>query len=121
MFGAVQQTGDVELPLPAGADTIQCLDWNPQGNMIAGGGWDNKARNTLVAEALRAWTSFEPEALTYAGEHYNTSILCRCAFGKYNETWPVGLLQVVSGRPKWILEGHYSIVNGKTTGCICSA
>lgn len=44
MFGvpAQQAAADVDLPLPAGADTIQCLGWNPQGNMIAGGGWDNK-------------------------------------------------------------------------------
>ena len=45
MFGQpAAQEKDLELPLPAGADTIQALDWNPMGNMLAGGGWDNKAR-----------------------------------------------------------------------------
>lgn len=46
MFGAPQPAPDkdLELPLPAGADTIQAIDWNPTGNMLAGGSWDNKAR-----------------------------------------------------------------------------
>lgn len=45
MFGVpAPQRQDLELPLPAAADTVQCLDWNPQGNMVAAGGWDNKAR-----------------------------------------------------------------------------
>jgi hypothetical protein len=46
MFGAPQPAPekDLELPLPAGADTVQAIDWNPTGNMLAGGSWDNKAR-----------------------------------------------------------------------------
>lgn len=43
MFGQPAAVQDVELPLPAGADTIQALGWNPGGNMLAGGSWDNKA------------------------------------------------------------------------------
>ena len=45
MFGQPQAAPlDVEMPLPPGADSISSLDWNPQGNMIAAGSWDNKVR-----------------------------------------------------------------------------
>ena len=39
-----QASTDVECPLPAGADSISCLAWNPAGNMLVAGGWDGKAR-----------------------------------------------------------------------------
>ena len=46
MFGqpAPQPSPEVEMPIPAGADSISSLDWNPAGNMIAAGSWENKIR-----------------------------------------------------------------------------
>ena len=51
MFGqpAPAPTGDVELPLPPGADSIGALDWSPvPGDMLATGSWDNKLRVYVV-------------------------------------------------------------------------
>lgn len=54
MFGQpAQQEKDLELPLPAGADTIQALGWNPMGNMLAGGSWDNKMRIWEVGRSMQ--------------------------------------------------------------------
>jgi hypothetical protein len=35
---------DIELPMPAEADSVQCLSWSPTANVVAAGGWDNAVR-----------------------------------------------------------------------------
>ena len=52
------EPADVECALPPGADSIAALEWNPAGNMLAAGSWDNKVgRRKMCTLQHRRWSS----------------------------------------------------------------